>query len=113
MDSAKMNNVFLYYHMAMESATKVGGGNNYKIENIGKAKLQRKGCLSISAKYSDEAFHIANTHLVGSNDHVDGAIPYGIDMLSELMDCAFNMFLIDEDATFTAENKLEQLKITE
>ena len=39
MDSAKMNNVFLYYHMAMESATKVGGGNNYKIENIGKAKL--------------------------------------------------------------------------
>ena len=96
----------------MESATKVGGGNNYKIENIGKAKLWREGRLSISTKCSDEALQIANTHLDGRNDHVYGAITDVNDMISELMDRAFNMFLIDENATFTAENKLEQLKIT-
>ena len=42
-----------------------------------------------------------------------GAIPDGIYMLSELMDCAVNMFLSDEDATFTAKTELEPLQLTE
>ena len=38
MDSANLNDIFLSYYLEMESATKVGGGNNFKLQNIGKAK---------------------------------------------------------------------------
>jgi len=44
----KFNNVFLSYQLAMESAMKVSGGNNYKLQHIGKAKLQWEGWLSTS-----------------------------------------------------------------
>ena len=47
------------------------------------------------------------------NDHVVGAIPYGMDMLLEWMDRALNVFISDEDATCVSENKLEPLQFTE
>ena len=113
MDSAKMNDVFLSYHLEMESVMKVGGGNNYKIQHIGKAKLRREGCLSVAIKCIYEDLQIANAHINGRNDHVVGAIPDGMDMLLDLMDREFNMFLSDEDATFAAEKKPEPLQLTE
>ena len=85
---------------------KVGGGKNYKLRHIGKAKLLWEGRLSISTKWSDEDLQIANAHINGSNDHVVGAIPDGMEVLSELMERELNIFLSDEDATFTAEKEL-------
>ena len=38
LDSMKLSDFFLYYRMEMESAMMLGGGNNYRIQNIGKAK---------------------------------------------------------------------------
>ena len=81
MDSAKLNNIFLSYNLAMESATKIGGGNNYKLQNTGKAKLWREERLSIYIKCSDEGLYIANAHLNVRNDNVVWAIPDGMDML--------------------------------
>ena len=65
----------------LESAMKVGGGNKYKLQHIGKAKLRREGHLFIAIKCSDDALQIVKAHLNGSNDHVLGAIPDGLDML--------------------------------
>ena len=104
MDIVKLNNVLISYHLEMESATEVGGGNNYKLQHIGKAKLQREGCLSIDINCSEEALQIANTYLNVSNNHVVGDIPYGMDMLSELMEHAFNIFLSDKDSILASEN---------
>ena len=72
---------------------KVEGVNNYTLHNIGKEKLWREGRLFISIKCSGEALQIENSQLNGSNDHVVGDIPDVMDMLLELMDRAFNMFL--------------------
>ena len=56
---------------------------------------QREVRLSISIKCSDEALQIANAHLNLSNDHVVRDITDGKDILSDLMDRAFNVFLSD------------------
>ena len=56
---------------------------------------------------------IANAHLNGRNDHVVRATPDGMDVLSELMERAFNMFISDEDSTFAAENELDPFQFTE
>ena len=104
MDIAKLNDVLLFYHMEMESAKKVRGGNKYKLQHIVEAKLQQEGCLSIDIKCSDEALQIANYRLNGSNNHVAGAIPNGMDMLLELMEREFNMFLSDKDSIFASKN---------
>ena len=77
----------------MESAMEVGGGGKYTLQNIGKAELWREGRLFIAIKCSGEALQIENSQLNGSNDHVVGYIPDVMDMLLELMDRAFNMFL--------------------
>eukprot|EP00957_Ditylum_brightwellii_P121712 9282269-Ditylum_brightwellii.AAC.1 len=39
MGCTTLNDVFLSYHLAMENAMKVGGGNNYQLQHIGKTKL--------------------------------------------------------------------------
>eukprot|EP00957_Ditylum_brightwellii_P038979 2946356-Ditylum_brightwellii.AAC.1 len=39
MGCTTLNDVFFSYHLAMKSAMKVGGGNNYQLQHIGKAKL--------------------------------------------------------------------------
>ena len=35
--------------------------------------------------------HSNQAHINGSNDHVVGAIPDGMDMISDLMDCLFKI----------------------
>ena len=61
----------------------VGGGNNYKLQNIGKAKLRWEGRLPIDIRCSDEALEITNAHLRGDNDHVVRVIEDEMDEMGE------------------------------
>ena len=83
LDSMKLDNVFLSYHLAMESAMMAGGGKNYKLQHIGKAELRREGPLPIAIRCSDEALDIADAHLRGDTDRVVGFIEDGMDELGE------------------------------
>ena len=58
MDSAKLKDDFLSYHLEIESDMKVGWGSNYKHQYIGKEKLRQEGRISISINCSDEALQI-------------------------------------------------------
>ena len=108
MESTKLNDVFLSYHLAMESAMKVGGGNNYKLQHIGKEKLRREGRLPIAIKCSDEALEIANAHLNGDTERVIGNVP---DVLEEVVDSMSHMFLSESDAIFATDNDLKPLQL--
>ena len=109
MQSTKLDNVFLSYQMAMQSAMEVGGGNNYKLQHIGKAKLRREGRLSNSIKCSNLALQAANAHLNGETGPVAEVIPDGVD---ELNGRIADMFLSDEDATFASEHDLEPVELS-
>ena len=91
---------------------KVGGGNNYKLQNIGKAKLWQEVRLTTSIKCNDEALDIFNAPLNVYTEGMVGSVPDGFDMLMESMD-VFNMFLSDTDDTFAAENELEPIYLNE
>ena len=110
LDSMKLNNVFLSYNLAMESSMMVGGGNNYKLHHIGKAKLHREGRLPIDIRCSDEALEIADAHLREYTERVVRVIEDGMDDLGESMD---HLFLSDEDATYAAVNEIEPLQLIE
>ena len=109
MQSTKLDDVFLSYQMAMQSAMEVGGGNNYQLQHIGKAKLRREGRLSTSIRCSDVALQTANAHLNGETGPVAEVIPDGVDELSGRI---ANMFLSEEDATFASENDLEPVQLS-
>ena len=111
-DSSKLNNVFLSYNLVMKIAMKVGGENNYKLQNICKAKLQREGSIPNTINHSDEALDIANYNFIGDTEGVVGDVTDGLDIIMESMD-VFNMFLSDADATFAAVNELEPLHLNE
>lgn len=51
----KLDNVFLSLQMALESAMKVGGGNNYKLAHMVKNRLRREGKLPVTLVCSQEA----------------------------------------------------------
>ena len=89
---------------------KVGGGNNYNLQHIGKAKLQKEGRLPTAIKCIDEDLYVANVQLNGDTKGVVGSLPDVLDMLMDSMD-VFNMFLSDLDATFASENGLEPLHL--
>ena len=63
----------------------------------------------MTIRCSDEALRITEDHLDGDSDYVLGVIPVGMDTLSRSMDRVFNIFLIEDDATFAAENDLDPL----
>ena len=94
--------------MAMQSAMEDGGGNNYRLQHIGKATLRREGRLSNSIKCSSLASQTAHAHLNGQTGPLAEVIPDGVD---ELNGHIANMFLSDEDATFASENDLEPVEL--
>ena len=47
LDIMKLNDVFLSYHLAMESAVMVGGGNINKLQHSGKAMLRREAAFPL------------------------------------------------------------------
>ena len=110
LDSMKLDNVFLSYHLAMESAMIVEVGNNYKLQHIGKAKLRREGCLHIVIRWSDKALDISDAHLRVDTERVVRFIEDGMEELRDSMD---HLFLSDEDSTYAAVNKLEPLQLIE
>ena len=110
LDSMKLNDVFLSYHLVMESTMMVGGGNNYKLQHIGKAELCWEGRLSIAIRCIDEALEIADSHLRGDTELVVRVVEDGMDELGKSMD---HLFLSDKDATYAAVNELEPLQLIE
>ena len=88
----------------------VGGGNNYKLQHIGKAKLCWEGRLTIAISWSDEALEISDAHLRGDTERVVRFIEDGMAELGESMK---HLFLSDEDATYAAVNELEPLQLIE
>lgn len=55
MPNDKLNNIFLSLQMALESVTKVGGGNIYKLAHIGKDQPRRKIRLAVTIVCSGKA----------------------------------------------------------
>ena len=79
MKKTKLNDVFLSYHLPMESAMKVSDGNNYKLQHIRKEKFRREGRLPIAIKCSDKALEIGNAHLNGDTERAIRNVPDVLD----------------------------------
>ena len=92
----------------MESAMKVGGRNNYKLQHIRKEKLRREGRLPIAITYSNEALEIANSYLNRDTECVIGNV---LDVLEEVVDSMSHMFLSELDAIFATDNDLKPLQL--
>ena len=110
LDIMKLNDVFLSYHLAMESAMMVGGWNNYNLQHIGKSKLCREVRLPIAIRCSNESLEIADAHLHGDTERVVRVIEDGMDDLGKSMG---HLFLSDEDSTYAAVNVDDLVAITE
>ena len=67
----------------MKSAMRVGVGNNYKLQHIGKAKLLQEERLTNSIKCNYEALEITNANLNGDTEGVVGSVPYVLDIRME------------------------------
>ena len=106
--SMKLNDVFLSYHLAMESSMIIGGGNSYKLHHIGKANIFREGRLPIDIRCSDEALEIPDTYLRWDTERVVKVIEDGIDEMGESMDY---LILSEEDAEYAAVTELEPLQL--
>jgi len=62
-DKEKLNNVFLTFQTCMESAMLVAGGNQYKMQRMGKEKLSREGRLPVTITCSENSILKANESL--------------------------------------------------